>query len=183
MSDNSFSMMALGGYRFSLSTAAYQDLERTSSWRWPSADRVGARAVPQYVGPGEDTISMRGTIYPHFRGGLGQLSAMRAEASQGAPLLLVDGSGRVWGKFVITEIREGQTVFFSNGKPRRIDFDISLTMYDDAPASAQPVLDAPVSGIGSGAGARGSEAMRLISRATGNAGPFDSQTIHDRLGI
>lgn len=73
----SLNMMALGPYRFSLSTAAFQELEHTSAWRWPSIERIGQRPALQYVGPGEDTIRMRGTIYPHFRGGLGQLSEMR----------------------------------------------------------------------------------------------------------
>lgn len=47
----------------------------------------------------------------------------------GEPHQLVDGTGRVWGDFVIIEIREGQTTFFSNSNPRRIEFDISLQMY------------------------------------------------------
>ena len=124
-------MLALGDFRFSLDTAAFQDLERSSSWRWPSVERIGARPALQYVGPGEDTITMRGTIYPHFRGGVGQVSEMRAVASQGEPLMLVDGTGRNWGLYVITEVREGQSTFFSSGKPRKIDFDLSLTMYED----------------------------------------------------
>lgn len=127
----SYVMLALGPYRFSLSTAAYQELERTSSWRWPSVDRIGARPALQYTGPGEDTVSMRGTIYPHYAGGLGQVSAMRAAASTGLPLLLIDGTGRVWGQYVITEIRETQKTFFSNGQPRAQEFDLSLTMYGD----------------------------------------------------
>jgi len=122
-------MMALGAYRFSLPTAAYDDLARTSSWRWPSIDRAGVRPALQYVGPGEDTISMRGVIYPHFRGGLGQVAMMRAEAALGEPLLLVDGTGRVWGDWCITEVREGLSTFFSDGTPRKIDFDLSLSMY------------------------------------------------------
>lgn len=126
---DSFVMLALGDFRFSLSTAAYQTLERTSAWRWESVARVGVRPAQQYVGPGEDTVSIDGTVYPSFRGGLGQLDAMRAEADKGEALLLVDGTGKVWGEYCITEVRETQTVFFSNGMPRKIDFSLSLTMY------------------------------------------------------
>jgi phage protein U len=64
-------MMALGSYRFSLSTAAYDSLERTAAWRWPAQDVLGAHPVRQYVGPGEQTISVSGTIYPHYKGLLG----------------------------------------------------------------------------------------------------------------
>lgn len=128
--------MALGPYRFSVATAAYQQLERSSSWRWAAVDRVGARPVQQYIGPGDDTITLDGTIYPYYSGGLGQVSEMRALAGGGESLLMVDGTGRVWGKFCITEVRETQTTFFAGGQPRKIDFTISLTNSgDDAPGA------------------------------------------------
>ena len=63
--------MALGSYRFSLATAAYDSLERTAAWRWPAQDVLGAHPVRQYVGPGEQTIGLSGTIYPHYKGLLG----------------------------------------------------------------------------------------------------------------
>lgn len=142
MVGDSFMMMALGEYRFGLPTAAYQDLSRTNSWRWPTVDRIGARPASQFVGPGEESISMSGLIYPHFRGGLGQLDAMRAEADKGEPLILVDGSGKNWGKFVITDIREGQSIFWSNGAPRRQEFDITLQAYGGEDAEAIPAAGA-----------------------------------------
>jgi phage protein U len=131
---NSMVMMALGDFRFSLDTAAFQELSRTHAWRWASVDRIGAKPAMQFVGPGEESITMNGTIYPAFRGGLGQIEAMRVEANKGEPLMLVDGTGQVWGKFCITEIRETRKVLFSDGTPRAQDFDISLQAYggDDA---------------------------------------------------
>jgi phage protein U len=128
---DSFVMMAVGPYRFSLETAAYQELERSSSWRWASVDRIGARSAQQYVGPGDDTITLHGCIYPHFRGGLGQVALMREAADMGVAHHVVDGTGRVWGNYVITDVREGQRVFFSNGAPRQQDFDITLKMDGD----------------------------------------------------
>lgn len=131
MSDSTI-MMALGPFRFSIATAAYQDLERSNDWRWPSIERIGVRSARQYVGPGEDQITMRGTIYPAFvaqRAGLDQIPQMRALADAGLPQVLVDGAGRVWGEFVIVSLREGQNVFFSDGTPRAIDFDLTLVAY------------------------------------------------------
>lgn len=133
---DSRTMLALGAYRFSIDTAAYENLERSSAWRWASVERVGARPAQQYIGPGEDTITMSGVIYPYYKGGLGQVSSMRAEAAKGEPLLMLDGTGRVWGLYCITEVRETQTTFFSGGQPRKIDFNISLTAYgDDVPGA------------------------------------------------
>ena len=45
-------MMALGTYRFSLASAAYDSLSRSAAWRWPAQERIGAHPVRQYVGPG-----------------------------------------------------------------------------------------------------------------------------------
>jgi phage protein U len=132
MTAKSTTMMALGGFRFSLPTSAYTELERNNAWRWPSQDRIGRAPALQFVGRGEETISMRGTIYPTFiaqRAGLEQLPAMRAAADLGEPLLMVSGSGRVYGLMCITSIREGQKVFFSDGTPRSIEFDTSLSAY------------------------------------------------------
>lgn len=124
-------MMALGHYRFSIATAAYQSLERATSWRWSAQDRLGRLPAQQYLGPGEDTITLTGVIYPHYRGGLGQIDAMRAEAGRGAPLDLVDGRGRVWGAWVVRAIRESQSRMLANGVPLRVDFSIELAAYGD----------------------------------------------------
>ena len=86
-------MLALGEYRFSISAAAYQELTRAAEYRWAAQERLGRRPARQYLGPGEETISLRGVIHPHYRGGPGQLDRMRAEAAKGEPLLLTGGDG------------------------------------------------------------------------------------------
>lgn len=132
---DSLVMMALGDYRFGISTAAYQSLERDTAWRWPTIDPVGARPRPQFVGKGEDTLRLAGIVYPHFSGaGLGQIDAMRVEADKGEPLLMVCGRGKVWGRWSITSLREGQRTFWSNGAPRAQDFELGLLFYDDGNA-------------------------------------------------
>lgn len=46
-------MMALGAYRFSLATAAYQRFARTARYRWVANNGVGSEPTQQYLGPGE----------------------------------------------------------------------------------------------------------------------------------
>lgn len=124
-------MMALGQYRFSLSTAAYQSLKRTDAWRWASQERLTRAPAMQCIGKGKASITLDGTIHPHFRGGLGQIAAMRAEADKGEPLILVDGLGTVWGKWVIEEITETGSQFFDAGVPLKIDFSLTLSTYGE----------------------------------------------------
>jgi len=124
-------MMVLGAYVFSVDTAAYQTLSRVSSYRWPKQNRLARAPALQFTGPDADTIQVRGTIYPQYRGGLGQIDAMRAEAGQGIPLLLVDGLGHIHGDWAITRIEENERRHFRHGAPKKIDFSVSLTAYGE----------------------------------------------------
>ncbi|MDE0206025.1 MAG: phage tail protein [Candidatus Tectomicrobia bacterium] len=53
------------------------------------------------VGTGSAELVVSGYLTPHFKGGLWQVNAMRAEA-----LHLVDSLGDVWRDFVVTAITE-----------------------------------------------------------------------------
>jgi uncharacterized protein len=64
-------MMALGSYRFSLATAAYDRLTRAAAWRWPSQEVIGGPPVRQSLGPAETTLELTGILYPHYKGLLG----------------------------------------------------------------------------------------------------------------
>ena len=124
--------MALGNYRFSLDTAAYQSLTRSTAYRWQPQDRLGRRPAQQYLGLGQDEINLEGVIYPEYRGELGQLDRMREEAESGAPLLMTDSTGRVWGRWVIRRVEETQKRVFSvAGTPRKVEFRLQLSHYGE----------------------------------------------------
>lgn len=56
---------------------------------------------------------------------------MRAQASLGVPLIMMDGTGRVWGQWVIKEVEETRRVFEADGTPKRVEFQIVLVRYDE----------------------------------------------------
>ena len=122
-------MMALGTFRFGVNRANYHTFTRDAAFRWARQDRLGRAPALQYLGPDAEEISLEGVIYPHFRGGLRQMELMRAVARQGMPMMLVDGLGWVWQRWVITGVSETKTVFLADGAPRRIDFSIRLQAY------------------------------------------------------
>lgn len=124
-------MMALGTFAFSLSQLAYQELQRQTTWRHATSDRVGARAAHQFVGPGEDTIQLSGLVAPELTGSPASLDTLRDMAAEGRSLSLVDGTGVVHGAFVITGMSETRKLFFPDGAARRIEFSLSLTRVDD----------------------------------------------------
>lgn len=142
-------MMQLGSYQFGLSTAAYQELLRRSGYRWASQDRFGQAPARQYTGPESETIELSGIIYAEFRGGTGQLDAIRALAAKGLPQRLIDGSGRLLGRWVIESIEETQSTFAAKGYPRKQEFSLQISSFPESATSiAAAVLAATKSAAG-----------------------------------
>lgn len=156
-------MLGLGEFRFEIATAAYQKLSLSQSYRWPEQARINRDPALQFVGRNTGEIALDGVIYPGFKGGLGQVEAMRALADAAKPQQLVDGLGRVWGPWVITEIGDTRTVFADDGQPRRIEFSVKLKAYgedDTAQARVKP----------------GSRSLAAITAVSNVAAKLDSLT-------
>lgn len=124
-------MMGYGQFVFSLPTLAYQDLQRQTAWRHPSNSRVGASPARQYVGPGDDTITLSGVLAPEFAGERISLGKLREMANTGLAWPLVTGTGEVLGAWVIENLSETSTVLMDNGAARRIEFQLQLARVDE----------------------------------------------------
>lgn len=57
-------VMMLGAYPFMLDTAAYQQLKRSSKYRWKELDRIARKPAQQYLGLGADQITLSGESCP-----------------------------------------------------------------------------------------------------------------------
>ncbi|MBB6191497.1 hypothetical protein FHS51_001724 [Sphingobium wenxiniae] len=128
-------LLALGMFIFEIGTLAHDDLQRKTDWKHARSDRVGAMAATQYVGPGDQTVSLAGSVYAEITDGRVSLAELEEMAAQGDAWPLVDGTGRVYGDFVITAIDERHAHLMADGRARRIDFGIDLLRVDD-PAAA-----------------------------------------------
>ena len=126
-------MMILGGFIFELKTAAYQSFKRNTAQRWSQHERVGKRAMHQYLGPANDEITLPGVIYPEFNGADSQLSLdkLRDMADAGVPYNMIDRDGYVQGDFIILSITEDKSVFLKGGVAQKINFEVKLRRYAD----------------------------------------------------
>lgn len=124
-------MMKLGSFTFSLNTAAYQSISRSSSYKWEEQGKVGSNQSLQFVGVDADSMTLQGVIYPTFRGGLGQVSEMRALAGRGKPLELIDGYGDLKGFWCIKSITEKMSDFLQAGLPQKIEFTLELKYFGE----------------------------------------------------
>tara|TARA_R110002012_G_scaffold321621_2_gene550169 strand:- start:8213 stop:8656 length:444 start_codon:yes stop_codon:yes gene_type:complete len=134
-------MMSYGMFVFGLSTAAYQELQRQTTWRHASQSRINARPTRQFLGPGDDTINLTGTLLPMFTGGQQNLDQLRALADQGKAWPLIEGTGTYYGMFVIESLGENKSEFFRDGAAKQIDFDIKLARIDEGRTDQLGVLE------------------------------------------
>ncbi|MFT9180355.1 MAG: phage tail protein [Zymomonas mobilis] len=59
------------------------------------------------------------------------IDALREMADQGQSWQLVDGTGKIYGAYVIKSISEKMKYLWQDGRPRQIDFGIELQRVDD----------------------------------------------------
>jgi len=128
-------LMSLGMFVFELPAIVYDDLERRTNWRHEQTARVGARAANQFAGPGEDAVTLSGSI-PLELGDLAQLDTLREMGDAGEAYPLVDGRGRVHGSHVILELAERHKAVLQDGTPRLTEFTLSLRHVDDVQQQA-----------------------------------------------
>lgn len=131
-------LMSLGQFVFALPDLAYSELQRSTAWRHAINSRVGARPALQYVGQGDDTLSITGELVPEIAGRLQSLVTLRAMADAGDAYAMVDGAGRILGAWVIESIEEAGRAFTRDGIARHTRFTLALRRSDDALVSSAP---------------------------------------------
>lgn len=119
-------MMILGMFVFTLKNITYQNLNQKTKWRHASNSRIGAMPAYQFLGRGENTITLSGSIMPSFKGSPKSLVSLSNMADKGKAYPLIGGNGKVWGQYVIESIEQTDTIFFKDGTPRKIDFTMEL---------------------------------------------------------
>lgn len=118
-------------FYFNLDTAAFDELRRQTEFRWASQERLSRRPAQQAVGVGEEKLSLKGAIFPTFKGGLKQLDTLRSIGAQLLPLNLTTGYGVVLGTWCLRSLEEEQGALLAGGIPRKQTFSLEFTRYGD----------------------------------------------------
>ena len=118
-------------FYFNLNTAAYEGLQRSTAYRWASQERLGRRSAMQAVGMGDEKITLRGVIFPAFKGGIKQLDKIRMIGQRLAPLGLTTGYGMALGNWCLTTVTEEQGGLLQGGVPRKQTFSLEFVRYGD----------------------------------------------------
>ncbi|MFK3906899.1 phage tail protein [Pseudomonas monteilii] len=118
-------------YYFNLNTAAFDELQRRTAFRWAGQERLSRDIAQQGVGQGEDTLTIKGAVFPLFKGGISQLDALRTIGRQLMPVSLTTGYGAVLGNWCLRKVDEDQSSLLAGGIPRKQGFTLEFIKYGD----------------------------------------------------
>jgi phage protein U len=118
-------------YYFNVETAAFDELRRQTGFRWAGQERLTRDIAQQAVGQGEDKLTIKGVIFPAFKGGIGQLDTLRGIGRKLGPVSLVTGFGAVLGTWCLTNVEEEQSALLGGGIPRKQSFSLEFVKYGD----------------------------------------------------
>ncbi|HEN3622958.1 TPA: phage tail protein [Yersinia enterocolitica] len=125
-------MLSLGLFVFMLQTTPYQSMGRNIDYRWPTNSRVGLRPAAQFLGVDSEKMTLSGVLLPELTGGRLSLLALEVMANQGKAWPLIEGSGMIYGMFVVESLSLTRSVFFEDGSARRIEFTLNLLRVDES---------------------------------------------------
>lgn len=133
-------LMALGPHVFEVLPLNYQELDRTTETVWASVPRLGARPARQFVGYGDDTLTISGVLFPEALGGRGAFEAIRATQAAATPIMLVGfgtaSAGRVWGRVIILSVHDRQESIGRDGAGEILTYEIEVAPYGDGPGAS-----------------------------------------------
>lgn len=124
-------MMIYGMFVFELRTLPHQQLQQSKSWRHVKNERINRSASWQYIGAGEDQITLSGVLYSEVTGGEVSLTLLTTQAYTGRPWPLIDGVGQIYGMYVLTGINTTRSELDCYGKAKKIEFSLSLQRCDE----------------------------------------------------
>ncbi|MCI1680022.1 MAG: phage tail protein [Ewingella americana] len=125
-------LMTLGLMVFERQTLPFQTQKQTTNYRWAKNSRVGLRPSMQFIGLGDETITLTGNLMPSRTGGMLSLLALRTMADGGYAWPLIGGNGWIYGMYVVTDVTNTNTELTSDGTPRKINFEITLKRIDES---------------------------------------------------
>lgn len=124
-------MMTLGLFVFGMESLPYQKFLHDIEWRHPASGRVGKRPARQFAGVGDETITLSGVLLPEISGGDLSLDLIRYMGDTGEQWPLIEGTGRVYGFFILDKLSVTKELFFKDGKARRMEFTLNLVRVGD----------------------------------------------------
>lgn len=150
-------LLMWGDFIFQLSTMAYSKLTVQDGWSWASQGLVGRRDKLLYTGKKAPTLKFDCELYDEFvndslltramqKYGMVQALAvdpvefLRAQANLKQPLMLVTGTGKVMGYWVMTDISQVMDAFRPDSQVKHQMVTLSMQFYGEAQEGEQAAI-------------------------------------------
>lgn len=125
-------MMIYGLIPFMRQTLPYCELQQNADYRWPTNSRVGQRAAAQFLGVGDEKITLSGELRPEITGGAISLLTIKLLADEGRAWPLIGGNGTIYGMYVIESFSATSSDFYYDGSASKIMFSLSMLRVDES---------------------------------------------------
>jgi hypothetical protein len=126
-------LMAWGPFRFEVGKAAYEELAHSTEARWEKHPIIGRRPAAQYLGPGEETVTLRGTIYPRYtgEGSAAQARDLLSAAQDKKTYTLMASDGSIIDIYRLERAKAVSTEILPEGSAQKIVYDLEFHVHDD----------------------------------------------------
>jgi hypothetical protein len=134
-----FESPTLGG-----DSLGFETLQEEFTGGWVSQGRLSRDPAMQFTGPGAQTLTLAGRVYPKIFGGIKTLEAIKLAIRDGKPLSLIrytnaltNTNGMVVtgtvssNKYVIMKLSRAEQKISPDGTGHRVDFQLDLQLYGD----------------------------------------------------
>lgn len=126
-------LMAWGPFRFEVGKTAYEEFQHRHGARWEKHPIIGRRPAGQYLGPGEEMVTLRGCIYTEYvPEGAAEMVADLVQAA-GLPNVytLISADGTIHGPFRLEKARRAGSFIAPDGQAQKLAYDLEFAAHDD----------------------------------------------------
>lgn len=120
----------IGPFIFKPVNRAFEGLERTRKYNWKAQERLQRRPAQQFVSLGNDTITIKGTLYneltPNNEDIAGQIAKMASLRMPMTILKLSKRKAKFYGLFSIVEIKETHSILDMDGQFQKTVYSLKL---------------------------------------------------------
>ena len=105
----------------------YHEMDHETGTDWARKEIAGAAIYREWVGEQDETIGVRGRLFPYRIGGMSQIELFDSQRRAGMANLLMRGDGRKLGWFVCEKLAENHTFISFEGVGQMIAFEAAMT--------------------------------------------------------
>lgn len=125
-------LMGWGPFRFEVGRAAYEELTHSAEARWEKHPIIGRRPAPQYLGPGEEVVTLRGTLYTEGRQAVADMVRDLVRAAQGGQAyMLVSADGAIVDLFRLEKARRVESHHLPTAQAQKVEYDLEFHVHVD----------------------------------------------------